>query len=107
MEKIWLRSYPEGVPAEIDIHQFRSLGELFEKSCAQYRERIAYINMDVALTYGDLDRLSRRIGQIQRLSDRFARGGRVGASENSRHELPRSVTRDRQNPASANPLPGA
>src|SRR2546426_3326301 len=31
MERIWLKSYPPGVPAEIDTHQYRSLVELFEK----------------------------------------------------------------------------
>ena len=77
MEKIWLRSYPEGVPAEIDIHQFRSLGELFEKSCAQYRERIAYINMDVALTYGDLDRLSRDFAAYLQQVLRLPKGARI------------------------------
>ncbi|HJW03504.1 MAG TPA: long-chain-fatty-acid--CoA ligase [Azospira sp.] len=77
MEKIWLRSYPEGVPAEIDIHQFRSLGELFEKSCAQYRERIAYINMDVALSYGDLDRLSRDFAAYLQKVLQLPKGARI------------------------------
>ncbi|MDE2585961.1 MAG: AMP-binding protein, partial [Betaproteobacteria bacterium] len=77
MEKIWLRSYPEGVPAEIDIHQFRSLGELFEKSCAQYRERVAYINMDVALTYGDLDRLSRDFAAYLQQVLQLPKGARI------------------------------
>lgn len=59
MEKIWLRSYPQGVPEFIDVNEFKSLGQLFEQSCAQYRDRVAYINMGVGITYGELDRLSR------------------------------------------------
>jgi long-chain acyl-CoA synthetase len=34
VEKIWLKSYQEGVPAEVDLSEFQSLGELFEKSVA-------------------------------------------------------------------------
>ena len=59
MEKIWLSSYQKGVPAEINLSEFRSLGELFEKSVAQYRDRVAYINMGAQITYGELDKLTR------------------------------------------------
>ena len=59
MEKIWLQSYQIGVPAEVDLGEFESLGEMFEESAAEYRDRIAYINMGVELTYGELDKLSR------------------------------------------------
>jgi len=59
VEKIWLSSYQKGVPAEIDLSEFRSLGELFEKSVAQYRDRVAYINMGAQITYGELDKLTR------------------------------------------------
>jgi len=59
VDKIWLKSYQQGVPAEIELSEFESLGELFEKSVAQYRDRVAYINMGVELTYGELDKLSR------------------------------------------------
>ncbi|KFB68181.1 long-chain-fatty-acid--CoA ligase FadD [Candidatus Accumulibacter vicinus] len=59
MERIWLKSYQKGVPAEIELNEFQSLGELFEKSVAQYRNRVAYINMGAEITYGELDKLSR------------------------------------------------
>ena len=59
MEKIWLKSYQKGVPAEIELNEFQSLGELFEKSVAQYRDRVAYINMGAQITYGELDKWSR------------------------------------------------
>jgi long-chain acyl-CoA synthetase len=56
VDKIWLQSYQEGVPAEIELSEFQSLGEMFEKSVSLYRERIAYINMGVEITYGELDK---------------------------------------------------
>ena len=42
MEKIWLKSYPAGVPAEIDINQYASLREVLEEACAKYGSRPAY-----------------------------------------------------------------
>ena len=62
MEKIWLKSYPSSVPAEIDPGQFRSIGELFDKSVAQFGERPAYTNMGKTLTFADVERGSRAVG---------------------------------------------
>jgi long-chain acyl-CoA synthetase len=59
MEKIWLKSYPPGVPAEIDPSQLRTLKELVEKTCAEHADRVAYVQMDAQLTYRQVDELSR------------------------------------------------
>lgn len=59
MKKIWLDSYPPGVPSEVDARAYPSLKELLERSCLRYRNRTAFCNMGVPLTYGELDRLSR------------------------------------------------
>jgi long-chain acyl-CoA synthetase len=58
VEKVWLSSYPEGVPAEIDATEFSSLGDLFAKGTAQFADRVAYVNMGKSLTYAELERLS-------------------------------------------------
>ncbi|MDD2743576.1 MAG: long-chain-fatty-acid--CoA ligase [Rhodocyclaceae bacterium] len=55
MEKIWLKSYPEGVPAEIDIDHIPSLVALFEKACATYADKVAYVSMGKEMTYRQLD----------------------------------------------------
>jgi long-chain acyl-CoA synthetase len=47
------------VPAEIDLSAYSSILDIFDQSCAQYRNRTAYVNFDRELSYGDLDRLSR------------------------------------------------
>nr|WP_315596428.1 long-chain fatty acid--CoA ligase [uncultured Cupriavidus sp.] len=60
MEKLWLKHYPAGVPAEIDASQFRSLAQLLEHSFHTYADRRAFICMDKAVTYGELDQLSRQ-----------------------------------------------
>ena len=33
MEKIWLKSYPKNIPAEIDVNAYASVREVFEESC--------------------------------------------------------------------------
>jgi long-chain acyl-CoA synthetase len=77
MEKIWLQSYQKGVPAEIDLNEFQSLGELFEKSVGQYRDRVAYINMGAELTYGELDKLSRDFAAYLQSVLKLPQGTRV------------------------------
>ncbi len=58
MEKIWLSSYPQGTPAEIDPDAYPSLVALLEESCRRYAERPPYHNLGVTLTFRDLERLS-------------------------------------------------
>jgi len=76
MEKIWLKHYPKGVPAEVDYKQYRSIGDLFEKSVATYRDRPAYHNMGKTISFGDLDRMSRDFGAWLQAKG-LAKGARV------------------------------
>ena len=62
MDKIWLKSYPEGVVADIDSTQYRSLAHLLEEAFRKYADRNAYVCMDKFLTYGELDTLSQQMG---------------------------------------------
>jgi len=62
MEKIWLKSYPPGVPADIDPDRYRSLVHLLEESFQKYAQRNAYVCMDQFLTYAELDAASRKLG---------------------------------------------
>lgn len=55
MEKIWLeKSYPPGVPYEIDPDRYSSLVEIFNKYSVQYAENVAFINMGAEITYAEL-----------------------------------------------------
>jgi long-chain acyl-CoA synthetase len=58
MERIWLKSYPAGVPADIDTKKYRSLIQLFETSIAKYHDRPAFHSMGKGITFGELDKLS-------------------------------------------------
>lgn len=62
MERIWTENYPPGVPADADITQYGSLVDLLEESFSRYANDKAYVLMDKALTYGELDRQSRAFG---------------------------------------------
>src|SRR5687768_7019419 len=60
MERIWLKSYPPGVPADIDPSEFRSLVELFDTSVRKYAERPAYHSMGKTLSFAELEKRSRQ-----------------------------------------------
>lgn len=55
MEKIWLeKSYPPGVPFDINPDKYPSLVAMFNKYSAKYSDRAAFINMGVEITYAEL-----------------------------------------------------
>lgn len=58
MHKPWLKSYPPGVPAEVNVDQYASLVELLETSYGKYADRTAAICMGSGLKFRDIDRMS-------------------------------------------------
>jgi long-chain acyl-CoA synthetase len=62
VEKIWLKQYPKGVPAEIDINEYASVSEVFEESVGKYSTRPAFTCMGKSLTFAELDTLSTAFG---------------------------------------------
>jgi len=61
MEKPWLKSYPAGVPAEIDASAYRSVSELLVDSFRANRDRRAFVCMGQSITYAELDAMSRKL----------------------------------------------
>ncbi|MBI3712405.1 MAG: AMP-binding protein, partial [Burkholderiales bacterium] len=61
MDKFWLKSYPAGVPAEIDVTQYKSLVHLLEESFKNFSDRKAFVCMDKSITYGELDAMSQKV----------------------------------------------
>jgi long-chain acyl-CoA synthetase len=59
-ERIWLNSYPPGVPADIDPACYPSLQALIEESFQKYADRTAYSFMGKDLRYSETDALSRK-----------------------------------------------
>ncbi len=77
MEKIWLNSYPPGMPEEVPDPPFRSVRDLFEQSFEKYPNSAAFTNMGRTLTYGELDRLSMRFACYLQNTLGLTRGERV------------------------------
>jgi long-chain acyl-CoA synthetase len=76
MEKIWLKQYPAGVPAEIDVNQYPSLVALFDDSFRRYADRTAYKFMGKTITFREVDQASAAFaGWLQ--AQGLARGDRV------------------------------
>ncbi|GAP37520.1 long-chain-fatty-acid--CoA ligase [Piscinibacter sakaiensis] len=76
MEKTWLKQYPAGVPAEIDVAQYTSLVGLLEESFAKYRDLPAYKFMGKSISYRQVDEASRALaGWLQ--AQGLAKGDRV------------------------------
>ena len=76
MEKIWLKSYPKGVPAEIDPNRYKSVGEVFDESVKKYADLPAYQNMGRTITFGDLEKYARDFGAWLQTKG-LAKGARV------------------------------
>ncbi|MGQ3056990.1 MAG: AMP-binding protein [Nevskia sp.] len=57
-ERVWLRQYGSGVPADIDPQAFASLAAVIDRACERYRDLPAFENFGTRLSYDDLDRLS-------------------------------------------------
>ncbi|MFO1284148.1 MAG: long-chain-fatty-acid--CoA ligase [Burkholderiales bacterium] len=62
MDKLWLKHYPPGVPAEIDVNEYASLRDVFDESVAKYAVRPAFTCMGKSITFGELDTLSAAFG---------------------------------------------
>jgi long-chain acyl-CoA synthetase len=77
VDRIWLKSYPEYVPAELPPAPFRSVRELFEHAFEQWPERPAYSNMGTTLTYRELDEQSMRFACYLQQTCGLTRGERV------------------------------
>ena len=76
MDRIWLKSYPAGVPAEVDLNQLRTLAQLVDDSCSRYADSVAYVQMGRALKFADVDRLARQFAAYLQKTARLAKGER-------------------------------
>jgi long-chain acyl-CoA synthetase len=61
MDRFWLKNYPPGVPADIDPSVYPSLVSLLEESFGKYRDAHAYVCMGKAITFGEIDTLSKAL----------------------------------------------
>ncbi len=60
MERIWHKSYPYGVPAEIGTDSATTLVTIIQDSFRRFPDKTAYISMGKSISYAELDALTRR-----------------------------------------------
>lgn len=58
MEKLWLKSYEQGVNPEIDISQYSSISDVFRQSVEKFADKPAFQNMGKMLTYAEVGKLA-------------------------------------------------
>jgi long-chain acyl-CoA synthetase len=76
-DRYWLKSYPPGVPADINPSTYASLRELIEASCRRHAGRTAYTSFGHSIRYADLERMSRAFGACLQQELRLAPGSRI------------------------------
>jgi long-chain acyl-CoA synthetase len=77
MEKIWLGSYPPGVPAEIRLDESDTLTAMLAWVCQRYPELPAFCNQGATISYSDLDILSRAFAAYLQKVAGLHKGDRV------------------------------
>ncbi|MDM0054805.1 long-chain-fatty-acid--CoA ligase [Variovorax fucosicus] len=89
-DRPWLRSYPEGVPADIDASQYTSLVALMEESFTKYGDRVAYSFMGKDLSFAQTDKASAALAAyLQNLG--LVKGDRVALMMPNTPQYPISV----------------
>lgn len=77
MEKIWLKNYPKEVPAEVDLSAYSSLYDIYEESIRLFGNKKAFTNMDVSLTFTELDRLVNQFASFLQNELKLKKGDRI------------------------------
>ena len=77
MEKIWLKNYPPGVPAEVNPEEYPSLKHLFEEAFRKHVTKPAFTNLGRTLSYAETEELSRRFGAWLQKEAGLRKGDRI------------------------------
>jgi long-chain acyl-CoA synthetase len=77
MDKIWLKEYPQGVSAEIDIDTYASIKAILEESCSKFADLPAFTNMGATLSYAQIEQQSRHFAAYLQQVAGLHKGDRV------------------------------
>ena len=77
VDRIWLESYPEGVPAEINPDRYTSINDILDQACRQFANLPAFTCMGKTLSYAELDRLAMAFARYLQGTLKLAKGERV------------------------------
>ncbi len=77
VEKVWLKSYPEGVAAEVSFDKYSSVADLFISNAHKYGEKPAYTNMGKTLSYSEVEKLSDYFARWLQHEAKLKKGDRI------------------------------
>jgi len=77
MDKIWLKSYPAGVPHELVLDPSESLVDMFEATCTTFATKPGFTNFGHTLTYAEIDAMTARFAAWLQTAAGLSRGDRV------------------------------
>lgn len=77
MQKPWLKSYPAGIPENIDYSEFSSVADIFDSSISRYADLPVYTNYGKTITYRELDIYTAHLGAYLKNELGLNRGDRV------------------------------
>jgi long-chain acyl-CoA synthetase len=77
MEKVWLKSYPPGVPEAIDVNAYQSVAEVFDQAIEKYGDCPSFTNFGTTLSYNDMDRLTAQLASYLQNLPNMRKGDRV------------------------------
>ena len=76
-ERVWLTSYTEGTPHDINPDAYPSLATIIDEAIARFPDRPAFENMGVRITFAELDRLAKDFAGYLTSDAGLAKGDRV------------------------------
>jgi long-chain acyl-CoA synthetase len=76
-ERIWVKRYPKGVPADIDPDKYQSIVHVFREACERFAKRPCFSNLGVTLTFAEVDELSGAFAAFLRKDLGLAKGDRI------------------------------
>ena len=74
MRRIWLESYPAGVPADVDVHEYASLNDLLQRAAERFAAQTAFSCLGGSLSYAEVEQLSRQFAIALQRHLSLARG---------------------------------
>ena len=77
MEKVWLKSYPPGVPEEVDINAYSSVTDVFEQAIERFGDKPCFSNLGTTLTYKEMDRYTDQLASYLQSLPGLEKGDRV------------------------------
>lgn len=77
MDKVWLKSYPPGIPEEIDIDSYQSVTDIFEQAIKRFGDKPCFSNLGTTLTYDEMDRYTDQLASYLQNLPGMNKGDRV------------------------------